>query len=49
MDPLSVVLLIGAMIAAIALGWFFGSRPVADWKTRHEERDTAAKEHEAGF
>ena len=49
MDPLAVILLIAALAAGLALGWFFGSRPVADWKARHEERDAAAKEHEGGF
>ncbi|RIV81278.1 DNA recombination protein RmuC [Pelagerythrobacter aerophilus] len=27
-----------------ALGWFLGSRPAADWRARHEERDAEAKE-----
>ncbi|MGV2495796.1 DNA recombination protein RmuC [Pelagerythrobacter aerophilus] len=27
-----------------ALGWFLGSRPAADWKARHGERDAEAKE-----
>src|SRR5690606_11535509 len=29
--------------------WFLGSRPVADWKARHAERDPEAREHEAQF
>ncbi len=49
MDPLSAVLLIVALAVGLALGWFLGSRPVADWKARHAERDAAAKEHEAQF
>jgi DNA recombination protein RmuC len=48
-DPLAVVLLIVALGAGLALGWFFGSRPVADWKARHAERDAEAKEQEAQF
>src|SRR5690606_18133962 len=47
------ILLLGfvilALIAGAALGWFAGSRPVADWRMRHDERDAAAKEHEAQF
>ncbi|HEY6817463.1 MAG TPA: DNA recombination protein RmuC [Croceibacterium sp.] len=49
MDPLAVVLVVVALAAGLALGWFFGSRPVADWKARHAERDAAAKEHEEQF
>ena len=42
-------LLIAALLIGAGLGWFFGSRPVADWKARHAERDAVAKEHEAQF
>lgn len=49
MDLLAAVLLIIALIGGVALGWFLGSRPVADWKARHADRDAAAKEHEAQF
>ncbi|NMW30854.1 DNA recombination protein RmuC [Altererythrobacter sp. RZ02] len=38
-----IVLLIGLALGGGA-GWYFGSRPVADWRTRFEERDAAAKE-----
>src|SRR5690606_6701706 len=48
-DPFSAALLIVALAAGLALGWFLGSRPVADWRARHAERDAAAKEHEAQF
>jgi DNA recombination protein RmuC len=48
-DPLAVALVIAALAAGLALGWFFGSRPVADWQARHAERDAAAKESEAQF
>ena len=44
MDPLTVALIIVAVLAGIALGWFFGSRPAADWKARHVEREAEAKE-----
>lgn len=38
-----IALVIGLALGAGA-GWFFGSRPVADWKARHAERDGEAKE-----
>jgi DNA recombination protein RmuC len=48
-DPLAAAVLIAALITGVALGWFVGSRPAADWKARHAERDAAAKEHETQF
>ena len=41
---LLVALILGLLIGAAA-GWFFGSRPVADLKSRFEERDGEAKKH----
>jgi len=38
------VLVLGLLIGA-GVGWFVGSRPVADWKARFEERDGDAKRH----
>lgn len=38
-----IILLIGLALGGGA-GWYFGSRPVADWKLRFAERDAAAKE-----
>lgn len=49
MDPIVPVLIVAAVLAGSALGWFLGSRPVADWRARHAERDAAAREHEAQF
>ena len=49
MDALALILIALAVLAGIAVGWFLGSRPVADWKARHGERDEAAKGHEAQF
>ena len=43
MDMLALVLVIVALAAGAGLGWFFGSRPVAEWRTRHSERDAEAK------
>jgi len=49
-DPLLVIaLVLVAVLVGAAAGWFAGQRPVADWKARHDERDTAAKAHEAQF
>jgi len=39
---LIVVTLVALLIGA-ALGWFFGSRPVPEWRARFEERDAEAK------
>ena len=49
MDTASAILILGALVVGGAIGWFFGCRPVADWKVRHAERDGAAKEYEANF
>ncbi|MGZ3172725.1 MAG: DNA recombination protein RmuC [Croceibacterium sp.] len=49
MDTTAVVLILGALAAGGAIGWVLGSRPTADWKARHAERDGAAKEHEENF
>jgi len=48
-DLLAIVLAVVALLIGLAVGWFLGGRPVADWKSRHAERDAAAKEHEAQF
>ncbi|MGX7925502.1 DNA recombination protein RmuC [Tsuneonella sp. HG094] len=45
MDIVSAVLIVVALVAGLALGWFFGGRPVADWKARHAERDAEARDH----
>ena len=49
MEPLALVLVIVALLAGLAAGWFFGSRPVADWKARHAEASAAARDQEAAF
>ncbi|KRA83835.1 DNA recombination protein RmuC [Altererythrobacter sp. Root672] len=50
MEPfLVIVIVLVALVAGAALGWFAGSRPVADWKARHAEVDAAAKEREGQF
>ncbi|MGX7951967.1 DNA recombination protein RmuC [Tsuneonella sp. HG249] len=39
MDFAVVVAVVVALLAGLAAGWFFGSRPVADWQSRHGERE----------
>jgi DNA recombination protein RmuC len=48
-EALAIILAISALLVGAGLGWFLGSRPVAEWKARHGERDEAAKAHEAQF
>jgi len=43
MDLLIIAVFALALIIGAALGWFFGSRPVAEWRARHGERDGEAK------
>jgi DNA recombination protein RmuC len=49
MDSIAIALVILALATGAFVGWFLGSRPVADWKARHAERDGEAREHEAAF
>jgi DNA recombination protein RmuC len=43
-EPLAlIVACVIALLIGLALGVFFGSRPAADWKARHAERDDEAK------
>lgn len=46
MDPtlLAILLLVLGLALGGGLGWYVGSRPAAEWKARHEERDAEAKE-----
>jgi len=39
MDTTAVILILVALAGGALLGWFMGSRPVADWKARHAERE----------
>ena len=45
MDPtlLALIVLVFGLAAGAAFGWFFGSRPVADWRARFEVRDGEAR------
>lgn len=46
MDTGLILFVILTLLAGIALGWFLGSRPVAEWRARHDARDADAKVHE---
>ena len=45
MDTGALVFVIVALVAGLGLGWFFGSRPVAEWRARHGEREAEVKDH----
>lgn len=38
-----------ALVVGLGAGWFFGSRPVAEWRNRHESRDREARELDEKF
>ena len=44
---ITILALVAIAFLAGAIGWFAGSRPVADWRARHAERDGEARELEA--
>ncbi|WP_209347093.1 DNA recombination protein RmuC [Pontixanthobacter sp. CEM42] len=41
---LTILILIAGLLIGGGAGWFFGSRPVAEWRQRFAERDAEAKE-----
>ena len=43
MDFMTALIPLLAAVLGIALGWFAGSRPVAEWRARHAERDGEAR------
>jgi DNA recombination protein RmuC len=43
MNTTAIILIFVALAFGAALGWFFGSRPVADWRGRHGERESECK------
>jgi len=49
MDPVFAILFLLALLLGAAIGYFAGGRPVADWKARHAERDSDARELDAKF
>ena len=49
MDMTVLIVAVAALLIGVALGWFAGSRPAADWKARHGERDAEARELDDKF
>ncbi|MBU1253228.1 DNA recombination protein RmuC [Qipengyuania sp. DY56-A-20] len=49
METLATFVALGALVIGTALGWYFGSRPVAEWRTRHGERDREARDLDEKF
>ena len=49
MDSIVIVFILAALLIGLGLGYFFGSRPVAEWKARHAERDSEARELDAKY
>ena len=49
MDSIAIVFILAALLIGVGLGFFFGSRPVAEWKARHAERDSEARELDAKY
>src|SRR5690349_17288091 len=43
MDTTAILLILAALALGAVAGWFFGSRPAADWRTRHGESETECK------
>ena len=44
METTAIITALLALALGAGLGWFFGSRPAAEWKARHGERDAEARE-----
>jgi DNA recombination protein RmuC len=42
-EPLSLIVVAVALLIGLGAGWFFGSRPLADWKARHAEKEAEAR------
>lgn len=49
MDLIFAISLIAVLILGAAAGYFVGTRPVGEWKSRHEEAEGKAKEGEDKF
>jgi DNA recombination protein RmuC len=49
MDIVAIIAILAALALGAGLGWFAGSRPAADWRARHAERDGEAKELDEKF
>ena len=44
METNAIIAFVVALVLGAVIGWFVGSRPVADWRSRHADRDAEAKE-----
>ncbi|WP_239804507.1 DNA recombination protein RmuC [Croceicoccus hydrothermalis] len=49
MEPFATLIVILATLAGLALGYFLGSRPVAEWRSRHGEAETKSRETEDAY
>ncbi len=49
MDISTLLAALAALLAGAGLGWFLGSRPVAEWQARHAARDGEARELDGKF
>lgn len=50
MDIVIALIVFGAaLVIGLAIGWFLGSRPLAEWQARHAQRDAEAREAEGKF
>lgn len=45
----ATLLILFALVLGCGLGWYFGSRPVADWRDRHASRDAEARDLDEKF
>lgn len=44
MDTTGLIIVAVALVFGALIGWFFGSQPVKDWRSRHSERDAEARD-----
>lgn len=44
METASILLVVVTLLVGLGLGWFFGTRPMSEWKARHAEAESQAKE-----
>ncbi|MGB3167539.1 MAG: DNA recombination protein RmuC [Alteraurantiacibacter sp.] len=49
MDTTAIIVIFAALAIGLGAGWFFGSRPVAEWRERHGLRDAEARELDEKF
>lgn len=44
-----ILILLAGLVTGLVLGFYFASRPVAEWRARHAERDAEAKDLDEKF